>query len=129
MLRKAWGFALLVCLSGCDDEPVDCNKVRTGDWAIQITAEDPEDPCDLEGTFSFENGPLEPLTCDKELGECTCRGGSEFGSYRVTITDNTVGETQTAVILVEEAPPPECLVRDAEERFMPIGGAGGSADL
>ena len=117
-------FAATVSLSGCNSEE-NCDAQREGNFAIDIQNFDAE--CNFEGTVeNQETGEVSDMECGVADGKCSCRGGSEFGTYRVNITNKSTSETHTALIEVEAAPPPVCVERNDIESFSPVTGEGGA---
>jgi hypothetical protein len=120
----ALALGATVSLAGCSTEE-NCDEEREGKFAIDIRLFGAE--CDYQGTVeNQETGEVSDMDCGVSDGNCSCQGGTEFGVYRVTITDNTTSITDTALIAVEAAPPPVCLERDTIEGFSPIMGEGGA---
>lgn len=124
----AFGIVLLCGTSGCKKD-FSCNNLRKGEWAIEFYDDLGENgDCPYEGTAIFEGEELE-LSCEVSGEQCVCNAGHEFGTYDVTFTNTETGETDHAIIEVEVAPEPICVLRDAIGSEPPRGegGAGGES--
>lgn len=121
---------LALLLLACSNKDADCATDGHSDWAIQFSFEAGADgSCPYEGTLELEGEQeVEPLSCTPKDDGCHCEGGSEFGTYHITLTNTEAGTTQRAVIEVTREVAPVCLDRNAIEPFSAdaMGGAGGA---
>lgn len=125
LLWMPFTFALLGNLTGCK-ESFSCEKVRTGEWAIEFYDDLGENgDCPYEGVAIFDGEDLE-VVCEVSGKQCVCNVGHEFGTYDVTFTNTETGETDRSIIEVEPAPEPICFVQDAVGTTPPPSGEGGA---
>lgn len=133
LLKSALTFVLVCTVTGCKED-FSCENLKKGEWAIEFFDElGEEGDCPYEGTAILD-GEEHEILCEVSGKQCVCNAGHEFGTYDVTFTNTETGETDTALIEVEAAPEPICVLRDAVGPSEPLpgeggaGGAGGAAN-
>lgn len=120
-------LSLACTLIGCKKD-FSCEKLKQGEWAIEFFDDLGENgDCPYAGVAVLE-GEEHEVSCEVSGKQCVCNAGHEFGIYDVTFTNTETGETDHALIEVEAAPEPICILRDAVDPAEPPagGGAGGA---
>lgn len=125
LLKSALTLVLVCSAAGCKED-FSCQDLRKGEWAIEFFDDLGKDgDCPYEGTAVLD-GEEHELSCEVSGKQCVCNAGHEFGTYDVTFINKETGETDRAVIEVEAAPEPICVLRDAVRTADPTPGDGGA---
>jgi|GEM_PF-6368205 len=117
---------LVPFFGACSEEEVSCDNERSGDFAVVLQL--PEAECgEVEGTVTNIDTDEEfALSCEVKNSACECRGGDDFGVYRIELDYAERDEKQTALMDVSLSPSPQCVTREGLEAFSIVGGEGGS---
>lgn len=123
-MNKLLSLGLLLTLLGCSTESVNCQDELASGKAVQITFPLTEGSCDYVIVLLRE-GESSKMECEMNANKCDCWGGTEYGTYRITVTD-AKGETNTALQTVSAVSSPTCFDYDTLETFHPVDGMGGA---